>query len=347
MDEPDPINEIRQFFEIAANDTEDVAYGKLSSIGPTEEVPVYSGQGREYLVKALTSSILEPVEIVESRVPHSAWRYLRIDKDGQPTHEFLACPSAAEVFAKPPPTNGERLVLLAFLMLGVDKFSEKIGGKVIAWEKGANNSSLDRPVWRSIMGCSNSNQIYVSPLQTHPAYYTQSQSRLFLGNNQFCRLLSEALTEDKPRWRFFLFYRVLEHGYLNALFVDLQAKFYVQPEDALKDAQNKLKNELEQFQFLVISSHLSSYFSQIFSTVVTMSSSNKFAQALLANLRAKGRDKGTDDVQGVALAYVVRCSIAHAGVRDLYYELYQDADAVVAAILSILENVVFDYLEVT
>jgi hypothetical protein len=178
--------------------------------------------------------------------------------------------------------------------------------------------------------------------------YLLSGSALLLERNSgYVPILSGALSETTLRWRFFQFYRLLEHAYLGNVFVGLKDNFFGGPDEALKEAQRKLSNEFEQLKALVKASGLGGSFATVFHAVqVLIRNDNKFAKALFANIRDKGRDKGADEDKGIAFVYALRCSIAHSGVRDVYYEQYSDSDAVAKAVMPTLEEAVFQFLGV-
>jgi hypothetical protein len=69
-------------------------------------------------------------------------------------------------------------------------------------------------------------------------------------------------------------------------------------------------------------------------------SPNRFAWVLEKRNQNRGTSKSE---KGAALIYAIRCAIAHAGDRNIFYEQYDDADLLVLGILPILEAVIFQF----
>jgi hypothetical protein len=111
----------------------------------------------------------------------------------------------------------------------------------------------------------------------------------------------------------------------------------------LRQADKSIGSELEQLKNLVVSENLELFFDFIFDDLKEIESNgNKFA--LKINVKANSTGSQSKGDRGAAAVYAIRCAIAHAGVRDIYYEQYPDADDAVGRILATFEEAIFHFL---
>lgn len=66
---------------------------------------------------------------------------------------------------------------------------------------------------------------------------------------------------------------------------------------------------------------------------------NKFACAIKRKCKAQSTSGGKVE-KGTTYLYTVRCSIAHAGLGDLFIEQFEDATPLIIELLPILEEAV-------
>jgi hypothetical protein len=161
-------------------------------------------------------------------------------------------------------------------------------------------------------------------------------------------LLREAFLQSIPRWRFLQFYRILEQGYLDVILEKLKVEFKGAPKQALADASKSLESEYEQLRTLINTANLSGFFEEVVDLIASRKNDsmnpNRFAWNLEKGIEGRGSRKGD---KGAALVYAIRCAIAHAGDRSVFYEQCEDADVLVLDILPVLESAVFSFIGIS
>jgi len=161
------------------------------------------------------------------------------------------------------------------------------------------------------------------------------------------RLLQEALGETRPRWRFIALYRILEAAYLVALKDAFARDFLRAPKVAVERVQGALGSEQKQFDQLVVQHDLIANFDEI-RVVIEGLPANNFASAIKKRVdEPLAREAGAKRWRlGVGYTYQIRCSIVHAGQRDVVFDRYEDGDDALVALLPSLERAVFALLGV-
>lgn len=146
------------------------------------------------------------------------------------------------------------------------------------------------------------------------------------------RLLSDAMAEVNPKWRFLSFYRIVEHAYLSNIKQILVSEFERDAKAAVKRAGDSLSSEPNQLVTLTESINLREEFTSFSSEVDNLlMSGNQFMKQVDAG--AKGESLyGALDLykKGIIRLYKLRCSIAHGGTSSVIFEEFTDAnDAVI------------------
>ncbi len=137
------------------------------------------------------------------------------------------------------------------------------------------------------------------------------------------------------KFRYLELYRMIEARFIADVKLKLLASFDAQPADALQDAAEALKSEMNQIRGLAESQK--DAFEACWSALDTMKNTNRFAAALFRKAKARGV-QGQKWETGAALVYQVRCAVVHAGQKDLIFEGFPDGDEVIEALLPAVER---------
>lgn len=158
-----------------------------------------------------------------------------------------------------------------------------------------------------------------------------------------CLLNSYATTPLK--FRFLELYRVMEALFIADVKSRLMADFDTEPSVALSDALDALQSELK--QITALAEKHQDLFEACWTAMDGMKNTNRFVAAVFKRLekkKANGRGKWQT---GAALIYQLRCSIVHAGEKDMIFENFPDGDAAIKAILPIVERAALRMIGIT
>lgn len=328
--------------------SEDAYIEAIDNISDISAIPIFSQEGKHYVARALAANACVEVYNLTAINPALEWRYAKIEHDLSPLVEIVFCPPNGIQNEISPPTLAENILLDAWLG-GLPAAAQAFSSSVLAK---SHVSSIDRIAISTLFGALNCSDV-VALHKPHPSFVDEkliarvnSNSRFINKQISYSRLLDKALKESNARWRFLQFYRLLEQGYLEVILGTISAEFLHDPKQALKQAEKATSSELEQLKNLISSEGLDIYFEFIYDDLEEAArSGNKFATRVNAKANTTGGIAKRD--RGAAAVYAIRCAIAHAGVRDIYYEQFQDADVAVGRILSAFEEAVFHFLGVT
>jgi t-SNARE complex subunit (syntaxin) len=124
---------------------------------------------------------------------------------------------------------------------------------------------------------------------------------------------------------------------------EINKSFNAEPLNSLEAAKDALSNELEQLRHLVHKEALEAIFEQIHDKIAEqIENRNRFAVAIEKKSK-KNPGKGKAE-KAAAEVYAIRCAIAHAGTKDIFYEQFTDAVTSVSGVLPLLEEAVLTYL---
>ncbi len=165
-------------------------------------------------------------------------------------------------------------------------------------------------------------------------------------SRHYVRLFLEAVSETKAKWRFISCYRVLEHGYLDAVFDELSNSFFSAPAIAISAATRSLESELFQLIALVESASLQDLFQEFFDEFEKLrGSGNRFVHSLerAAQVMKETSNKKSWE-QGVLFFYKTRCAIVHAGLGAPIFDAHPDAKDYLEQMLPVCERIVLSFL---
>lgn len=147
--------------------------------------------------------------------------------------------------------------------------------------------------------------------------------------------LGNSFRTSPLKFRFLELYRMIEARFIADVRAKLMATFDAQPADALHDAVEALKSEMNQIKGLA--QNQKDAFEACWSALDTLKNQNRFAAALFRKVRDRGA-QGQKWETGAALVYQVRCAVVHAGQKDLIFEGFSDGDEVIEALLPAVER---------
>lgn len=313
------------------------------------------GLANEDFVRLLAESHSSAAHFQVSNLRRSGaeWRYLELSTQGVIECEAISTP---DVGTEKPTTAAGRLLAQAWMRQAIVVESEELPRGVLIrrsalpridpsaeqlitqWANvGAQLSgSVATPVWIS------GTQLIISS----GGRYSASANAQSL----YRALFAEVVSEIKTKWRFLSIYRVLEHGYLSAVFGTLKLRFFVSPTEAVSEASDALQSELKQFVALVDGSSLIALFEKLhdeFSAQVT--AQNRFANALEGSINKSGQIKQVVGKwqKGVLIFYKIRCSIVHAGLSSPIFDSFPDGASCLEALLPASESIVLEFLGIT
>jgi hypothetical protein len=310
--------------------------------------------GKEF-TEAIVKAQTEGGSIVVSRptrVNRSSWKYLELFNKGDLESWSLSTPNAGAV--SPPTAVGQGLVKAWLLDPTIIDNGISPGLLVHGTARNAslaNFTHLLAKEWVDIC-------FFLEGLPTFPSWVGKSRIDIApdarITNTttslKYERLLLEAVSEFKAKWRFLSLYRILEHGYLLQVFQTLEADFFNLPEVSLDAALKLVKSELKQFVALAEKTPLQNEFKNFFDEFQKHKvAGNKLAHAIEHSIKQMNQQNQVngDWQMGVLLCYKLRCSIVHSGLSAPIFDAYADGPALLEAVLPICESITLSFIGIT
>lgn len=155
------------------------------------------------------------------------------------------------------------------------------------------------------------------------------------------RLLSDAMTEVNPKWRFLSFYRIVEHAYLNNIKQILLREFERDAKAAVKRAGDSLSSEPNQLVTLTESVNLRAEFAAFSAEVDSLLAlGNQFMSQVDEGARGESLYGAQDPYKkGIIRFYKLRCSIAHGGTSSVIFEEFSDANDAAIYLMKKVETI--------
>lgn len=136
------------------------------------------------------------------------------------------------------------------------------------------------------------------------------------------------------KFRILELYRVMESLFLEEIRQSLIRNFANNPGAAVAVAQKSLQSEIEQFVYLA--ENCKEPFEYIWLSLCDIKNENKFSASLFRKIN-NSEYKSPEWKMGAALLYYIRCSIVHAGNKDIIYDSYADGQFALTAIVPFVE----------
>jgi hypothetical protein len=155
------------------------------------------------------------------------------------------------------------------------------------------------------------------------------------------RLLSDAIAEVNPKWRFLSFYRIVEHAYLSNIKKILVKEFERDAKGAVKRAADSLSSEPNQLVTLTESINLRAEFAAFSAEVdALLALGNQFMSQVDDGARGESLYGAHDQYKkGIIRFYKLRCSIAHGGTSSVIFEEFSDADDAAIYLMKKVETI--------
>lgn len=138
------------------------------------------------------------------------------------------------------------------------------------------------------------------------------------------------------KFRFLELYRAMEARFLREIKENLLQSFDTQPQVALDQAIKSLNSEL--VQMMALSEVKGPYFEMVWSAADAVRTTNRLAIALFKKMASRQELHNSQAKSGAALIYFLRCSIVHAGQKDMIFEGYPDGDALLDLVMEHVEE---------
>jgi hypothetical protein len=138
------------------------------------------------------------------------------------------------------------------------------------------------------------------------------------------------------KYRFLEIYRIMENLFINNIKRKLIEDFDSEPSASLSDAADALKSEIT--QLCKLAEQHEACFEKCLSVLKELKGSNRFVAALFRRVSQKKWNSNGQCATGAAMIYQIRCSIVHAGTKDMIYENFDDSEAAVETVLPHVER---------
>jgi hypothetical protein len=147
---------------------------------------------------------------------------------------------------------------------------------------------------------------------------------------------ASSLRTSPLKFRFLELYRMMEARFLAEIKAKLILNFDAEPSAALSESIDALKSELN--QIVGLAETQKDAFEACWTVIDQVKNTNRFSAALFRRVAKKGVDGGGKWKTGAALVYQIRCSIVHAGEKDLIFERFPDGEEVVEMLIPCVER---------
>jgi hypothetical protein len=307
------------------------------------------------------------VEIAKCVAPVEKWRYSTVQLEGRTSHVWLlgnleqVQGPLNQVIAVP--TDLESLIL-HFLLVAHAEWQDKLwtdqtrvswrqalsGYALIACPRdpGRDSAKLRRLV-AAIFQIEHAElpRITVASSLIEIASSITVKSSEVLNTLSKTKLLSEAVAEMQPKWRFLSFYRIVENAYLTNIKKRLIQAFDIDAKIAIKEAEKSLQSEMNQLVALAEENGLIPAFEPFNAQFeVLLARQNRF----IHSIERSASDESLYKTQGIykkaiVRFYKLRCSIAHGGTSSTIFEEHQDGNDALMFLMADVEAIAMTSLE--
>jgi hypothetical protein len=307
------------------------------------------------------------VEIARCVAPVERWRYSTVQLEEWTSHVWLlgnlehVQGNLGQVIAVP--TDLESLIL-QFLLVAPAEWQGKLwndqdrvnwrqalsGHALIACPRdpGHNSAKLRRLVAAIFqMEHAELPRIAVASSLIELASSITVKSSEVLNTLSKTKLLSEAVAEMQPKWRFLSFYRIVENAYLTNIKKRLLLAYDVDAKNAIKEAEKSLQSEMNQLVALAEENGLIRVFEPFNAQFeVLLAAQNRF----IHSIERGASDEPLYKMQGIykkaiVRFYKLRCSIAHGGSSATIFEEHQDGNDALMSLMVDVEAIAMKSLE--
>ncbi|MCG2583505.1 hypothetical protein [Massilia sp. TS11] len=307
------------------------------------------------------------VEIARCVAPVEKWRYSAVQSEGWTSHVWLlgnleqSQGNLHDVLAVP--TDLESLIL-HFLVADQRQWQGKLwnnpervnwrsvlsGHALIACPRdpGLNSANLRRLI-AAIFKIEHAElpRITVASSLIELASSITVKSSEVLNTLSKTKLLSEAVAEMHPKWRFLSFYRIVENAYLTNIKKRFIQSFDIDAKNAVKEAEKSLQSEMNQLNALAEENDLIPAFEPFNAQFdVLLAAQNRFIHSIerSASEEPLYKMQGTYK-KAVVRFYKLRCSIAHGGTSSTIFEEHQDGNDALTSLMADVEAIAMKCLE--
>lgn len=322
---------------------------------------IHSQEGIDFLLQHSRENILisSTIEGASAARDNADWRYARFAVGVHEAVEVICIPDKIE--GKEVPTTIQKMLVDAWIsrpdIIAVEpcgtSSSLTPGIALLFWHDGDESISRLKPRIREVvsvlLGLNEPEPViqYREAWREHNTFELVDQQKALIGSVNLIKLFKIATNEQSIKWKFLGFYRILEFGYLSNVLEGIQQQFLKDPNSAINDASDALKNEFNQFRKLSKENGLDVFFENLEDSFkILVQSHNQFACALEVRAGKDARLKAHTGsaAKGILITYLIRCAIVHAGEGALLFESYPDAESALHGLQDNLELAVLNYL---
>lgn len=155
------------------------------------------------------------------------------------------------------------------------------------------------------------------------------------------RLLSEAVLQTQPKWRFLSFYRLVEHAYLTNVKRKLFAAFDEDAKAAVREAEKSLQSEPNQLVTLAEEADLAAEFLGFNAQFdELLKGENRYLHSIERSAAEEPLYKQREAYKKAVIRfYKLRCSIAHGGTSSTIFEDHKDANKALSGLMADVEAI--------
>ncbi|GEM_PF-3839093 len=318
-----------------------------------------SEESRAVALQSLLETSFD-IELAQCVAPVDQFRYTAINFEGHISHVWLLG-NLEQVIAVP--TNLESLIL-HFLIKAQVKWLDKLwsdqdrvnwrqtltGHALIACPRVPNHDFTKlRRLIAAIFQIQHDElpRIGVVSSLIELASSITLQSPEVLNTLSRTKLLSEAVAELHPKWRFLSYYRIVENAYLTNIKNRFIQAFDVDAKNAVREAEKSLQSEMNQLVALAEENHLIGVFSPFNAQFEKLlASQNRFIHSIERSACEEPLSKGTHEYKkAIVRFYKLRCSIAHGGTSSTIFEEHQDGNDALLSLMADVEAIAMKSLK--
>lgn len=349
----------RQYFQLDQNTTAaEFLESQDSSYDDRLDGLVSSAEGRAAALQALANQF--DVEITRCIVPVEKWKYSTVHLEGRTCHVWILGSLQEVDFV---PTDLESLIF-QFLTKTSEEWQQKIWNNVsvVEWKRALSGHALvacprdsgyDSVKLRRLVAAIFQIEHTELPRRAVASSLIDIASSITVKSSEVLntlsktKLLSEAVAETQPKWRFLSLYRIVENAYLTNIKKRLIQAYDTDAKSAIDEAKKSLQSEINQLVALAEENDLIpelSPFNVQFDSL--LAKHNRFLYAIERSAMDESLYKAQETYKkAIVRFYKLRCSIAHGGTSSTIFEEHLDGNDALMSLMADVEAIAMKSLE--
>jgi hypothetical protein len=153
------------------------------------------------------------------------------------------------------------------------------------------------------------------------------------------KILSQSFATSPIKYRYIELYRILETIYLKDAFEKFSQDFFSDPDTSVKDISEKIRSERMQLYSLCENIQDAVELFDL-ECEKLKSSNNRYIWGISKSIGRKfSNGLSPSWKRGCSNIYAIRCSIVHAGERDVVFDVFDDGHEAIEALIPPLETI--------